>query len=233
MNSATLSQANLGESQRRSSFARYVVAASVILVGIGTASASHREVRTRVVHRHDVNVSGSVEIVKQVPGGSVRVGVEVGRPRPDVVVVERREPQPREVVVVERPREPEVVVIEKRRAPKVVVVERPARCERTVVVERRESCDREWDWRNESFRYQRECEFRHLRGGNVHVYDNGNSFTYSNQEHGSREHYYRDAHQVSYDYEGPEGRYHYFENGQMVSIDDNRHGSKQHVFYNK
>jgi hypothetical protein len=202
--------------------ARWLSLATLALgLGASLATASHGDRHGRS-YRNDVSVSGRVEVVKEIPGGTVQVGVEIGNRRPDVVVVQRPTERPREVVVVERRPEPEVIVIEKRRPQK-----------RVVVVERRDRCDRNGDWRHEGYRRERERAFRAARCANTHISDNGDSFTFSRQDGGSREHYFRDGHQVSYDYEGPDGRYHYFENREMVSIDDNRGGENQHVYYKK
>lgn len=195
--------------------------ALAIAMGASLSTASHGS-RHGHSTRNDISVSGRVEVVKEIPGGTVHVGVEIGNRRPDVVVVQRPAERPRKVVVVESRPEPEVIVIEKRSPQK-----------RVVVVEKRDRCDRNRDWRHEGYRRERERAFRLARCANTHITDNGDSFTYSRQDGGSREHYFRDGQQVSYDYEGPDGRYHYFENRDMVSIDDNRGGQTQHVYYKK
>jgi hypothetical protein len=195
---------------------------SLVLLGI-LSTALAAEARNRH-SSHAVSVGGEVEVVKEIPGGVVRVGVVIGKGGHRV---EHREPEV--IVVKERPREPEVVVIEKSRPrhrktrhQEVIVVQEPA-------------CDR--DWRDAGYRRSREREFRHMGGkgghGNIRVYESGNQFSYHRQGHGYNERYFRDGHQVSYTVEGPEGRYHYFENGEMISIDDNRQGANQHVFIRK
>lgn len=201
---------------------------SLVLMGI-LSTAIAAEARNRHP-THAVNIGGEVEVVKEIPGGVVRVGVVIGKGNHRV---EHR--QPEVIVVKERPREPEVVIIERQRP----------RHQKVVVVQEAESCER--DWRDAGYRHAREREFRHLggrggqgrhgghggHGGNIRVYESGNQFSYHRQDRGYNERYFRDGHQVSYTIEGPEGRYHYFENGEMISIDDNRPGSKQHVYIRK
>lgn len=195
-----------------------VVKYSLALLAL-MSSAFAAEARNRH-SSHAVHVGGQVEVVKEIPGGVVRVGVVIGKGGHRVE--HRREPEV--IVVKERPREPEVIVVEK-----------PRRHQKVVVIEEKPACDR--DWRDAQYRYQREREFRHSgrggHGGNTRVYESGDQFSYHRQGHGYNERYYRDGHQVSYTLEGPEGRYHYFENGEMISIDDNRPGSKQHVYIRK
>jgi hypothetical protein len=183
---------------------------SLVLLGI-LSTALAAEARNRH-SSHAVSVGGEVEVVKEIPGGVVRVGVVIGKGGHRV-----------------EHREPEVIVVKERQRPRhqeVIVVQEPA-CER--------------DWRDAEFRRSREREFRHMggkgrqggHGGNIRVYESGNQFSYHRQGHGYNERYFRDGHQVSYTVEGPEGRYHYFENGEMISIDDNRQGANQHVFIRK
>lgn len=186
---------------------------SVVVLGI-LSTALAAEARNRH-SSHAVSVGGEVEVVKEIPGGVVRVGVVIGKGghrvehrEPEVVVIEKSRPRPHH---------------RKTRHQEVIVVQEPA-CER--------------DWRDAGYRHSREREFRHMggkgsHGGNIRVYESGNQFSYHRQGHGYNERYFRDGHQVSYTVEGPEGRYHYFENGEMISIDDNRPGSKQHVFIRK
>lgn len=169
------------------------------------------------------DLSGSVEVTKEVPGGVITVGAEWGKPRPEVVVVENRRP---EVVVVEN-RRPEVIVIEKERGhgrrhhyghkhhrhghkhvtvirevPREVVIvkERPA-CGPATVVE--------------------------------HVHRDAHQVSVQRtSEHGTY-HYYKDGNQVSERRTGPDGTYHYYEDAHQVSIQDNRDGKQRNVYVRK
>jgi hypothetical protein len=173
------------------------------------------------------DVSGTVVVTKQIPGGVVTVGATIGRPRP-VVVEERRvvvveKQAPRKVVVVHK-HEParKVVVVHKHERPrKVVVVHKHKQPEKVVIVKDRRGHDRH-DWRD-----RRDDRRRHGR-------DHGHrQVSYHRQDESGSSHYYRDANQVSKSYSGPDGNYHYYEDANQVSIQDNRGGQARHVYVRK
>jgi len=139
---------------------------AAVLLTTGLAMANHGE-----YHRgsqEQIAASGHVEVVHQVPGGTISVGVEIGRPRTVVV-----QPQP-SVVVVEpechRTREVTVIHEEPRREVEVIRTEEHGHGrghgwghrEVVVVHDQRErpSCDRHEDWREEGYRRGREEDFR-------------------------------------------------------------------------
>lgn len=75
------------------------------------------------------DVSGTVVVTKQIPGGVVTVGATIGKPRP--VVVEQRK-----VVVVEKQAPSKVVIVKKQEPPKVVVVRKNEPVRKVVVVKK-------------------------------------------------------------------------------------------------
>lgn len=163
------------------------------------------------------DVSGTVVVSKQIPGGVITVGATIGRPRPEVVVVEQRP-----VVVEQR----KVVVIkqEERCAPQqVVIVREPPVQKKVVVIEKRGRHGKtvkkivtvERDRHDHGRDRDRDHGRKHDRG---HGKGHG-------QYHGDR--------QVSIDRQGPNGNYHYYEDAHQVSIDDNRDGQNRHVYVRK
>jgi hypothetical protein len=86
-------------------------------------------------HGHDYEVRreaapevrGQVEIVREVPGGAVRVGVEVGRPRPvvveekKVIVVHEENRCPRQVTVIRHEPAPTVEIIRESKHRTVII----------------------------------------------------------------------------------------------------------------
>jgi hypothetical protein len=121
------------------------------------------------------STSGHVEVVHQIPGGVVTVGVEFGRPKP-VIVEERHE------VVVERPchRQREVTIIR----------ERPRRHHNEVIVIKTTGQDR--------------CRKRGMtsyqtssQNGSEHYYEDANQVSYQSNDQAGSYHYYEDANQVS------------------------------------
>lgn len=207
---------------------------AAILLATGLAMADRGEGYRRPGEQ--VAASGHVEVVHQVPGGTVSVGVEIGRPRPVVV-----QPQPT-VVVVEheshRPREVTIIHEEPR-------CEAPRHEEREVTVIRTEEHGhgrghawghhKEWreDWRDEGYRHEREEDFRREDRGDAQVYDDGRQFSYQRNDGDRQEHYYRDANQVSYQSNGRDGSYHYYEDAHQVSVQDNRNGQQRNYFARK
>jgi hypothetical protein len=200
----------------------------------------------RMVHRGVRNdLSGHVEVTKQIPGGVITVGAEIGKPRPQVVVVEQRRP---EVIVVEQ-RRPEVVVIEQRR-PEVIVIEKDRGHRhnghgnkhvtvvrehgRKIVIVKERGGRHDHGYRHDS------RDDRHDRHGN-HGYDHGNTQVYrdgnqvsvqKNGPHGTYQ-YYKDGNQVSERRTGPNGTYQYYEDANQMSIQDNRDGHQRNVYVRK
>lgn len=162
------------------------------------------------------DVSGTVVVTKQIPGGVVTVGATIGKPRP-VVVEERRvvvveKQAPRKVVVVHK-HEParKVVVVHKHEAPRKVVVVKKQQPKKVVVIHKHGHHDR-----------------RDNRRGHGH-----RQVSSHRQDGAGSSHYYRDANQVSKSYSGPNGNYHYYEDANQVSIQDNRGGQARHVYVRK
>lgn len=186
------------------------LAAVLVPAGLSMASDGHR-------HRSAHNVSGHVEVVKQIPGGVVTVGAEWGRPRPVIVQ------QPQVVVVEQRP---QVVVVERERPRKVVVVREEKRCEpvrEVTVIKTRER------GHGRGHGYGR----GHGRG---HGHDKKVVVVEKNRGRGHGEgnyHYYRDAEKVSESRSDRSGNYHYYEDAHQISIDDNRHGRREHTYVRK
>ena len=194
------------------------LAAVLIPGGLAMAHDGNRPMVTRG------NLSGHVEVVHQIPGGTVVVGAEWGKPRPTVVVQ-----QPPQVVVVQQ--QPKVVVIEKdhrhgwehgrghhKDREVTVIREEPRRHARpqVVVVEKRvENCD------------------RNDRGGNSHYYNDGKQVSVDRQDHNGQYHYYNDGKQVSETRTDRSGTYHYYEDARQVSIQDNRDGRNRNVYVQK
>lgn len=180
------------------------------------------------------NVSGHVEVVRQIPGGVVTVGAEWGKRRsePAPVVIVQEAPR-REVIVVEK-------VVEKRyghghhkhhgkrhgrghgygrdRHDREVTIIKtvPAR-EKVVVIEKRE-------------------EYGHRRDrhdGHSNYYNDGKQVSYNRNDGNRQVSYYRDANQVSKTTVDPSGTYHYYEDANQVSIQDNRGGQQRHTYVRK
>lgn len=145
------------------------------------------------------NVTGEVVVTKQIPGGTVTVGVGIGQPRP--VVVEER----RVVVVKERERPREVTVIHREPSRKVVIVREP---ERRVTVIRREpvrqvTVVKEYDdgkWYPGKYEGRKE-KARERRGGHdhgaYHRYDDGKQKYVARADHNGSYRYFEDEHGVS------------------------------------
>ena len=187
-------------------------------------------------HRYDAapraNVSGTVEVTHQIPGGTITVGAEWGQrpaPQPQVVVVQdHRRP---EVVVIEKEHgrghgygrahkhEREVTIIREEPRKVVIIKEVPAR--RVVVVEQKPACGAQVavvDHRGYT-------ESREYRDGNqVSVQKSGPNGSYQ---------YYKDANQVSEQRTDASGSYHYYEDRNQVSIQDNREGRERNVYVRK
>lgn len=165
-----------------------------------------------------IDVSGTVVLSKEIPGGVITVGGTFGNPRP--VVVEERK-----VVVVRQEErcEPRKVVIVREQPRKVVIVKEAPR--REVVVVREEP---------------REVVVVKERGRRGHRHGHGKWDRHDRHDHDGwdRGHdgYDRDfsqGKQVSVQQSGPNGSYHYYEDDRMVSIDDNRNGMNRHVYVQK
>jgi hypothetical protein len=191
------------------------LAAVLIPGGLAMAHDGNRPMVTRG------NLSGHVEVVHQIPGGTVVVGAEWGKPRPTVVVQ-----QPPQVVVVQQ--QPQVVVIEKdhrhgwkhgrghhRDREVTIIKEVPAR-PKVVVIEKREVHD----------------HGRH-HDDRSHYYNDGKQVSVDRQDHNGQYHYYKDANQVSETRTDRSGTYHYYEDARQVSIQDNRDGRNRNVYVQK
>ncbi|MEO7424394.1 MAG: hypothetical protein ABI036_04355 [Fibrobacteria bacterium] len=198
------------------------LALAAVLIPAALASANPGR-----AHGIPANVSGHVEVVHQVPGGTVTVGAEWGRqprPAPQVVVVQSQ-PQ---VVVVERGnhchrRDREVTIIHERPSRQVTVIrEQPARRE-VVVVENHgdAACGRP-----EVIREER-------RSGDSHYYNDGKQVSIDRNGQDGQYHYYKDVNQVSETKVTQNGTYHYYEDANQVSIQDNRDGRERNVYVRK
>jgi hypothetical protein len=176
---------------------------------IPAALASAHEGRAPAIVR--TNLSGHVEVVHQVPGGTVTVGADWGkqpRPAPQVVVVQSR-PQ---VVVVEREnhrrfnrhgREREVTLIHERPSRQVTIIRNEPVRREVVVVENHADAT---------------C---------------GKQVSYDHNGQDGQYHYYKDANQVSETKVTQNGTYHYYEDANQVSIQDNRDGRERNVYVRK
>lgn len=199
-------------------------AAVLIPAAMASANPGHRQVGP-------ANLSGHVEVVHQVPGGTVTVGADWGkqpRPAPQVVVVQSQ-PQ---VVVVEREnhgrfhrhrRDREVTIIHERPSRQVTVIRsEPVRREVVVVENRADAaCGRP-----EVIREDR-------RSGDSHYYNDGNQVSIDRNGQDGQYHYYKDANQVSETKVTQNGTYHYYEDANQVSIQDNRDGRERNVYVRK
>ncbi len=175
------------------------------------------------------DLSGHVEVVHQVPGGTVTVGADWGkqrRPEPAVVVVQEP-PQVVEVREIHHRRHHgrEVTIIHEQPREQVTVIrEQPARRE-VVVVENRPGRGGEYD-RPDGVREER-------RPGDDHYYHDGKQVSYDHNGQDGQYHYYKDANQVSETKVTRNGSYHYYEDANQVSIQDNRDGRQRNVYVRK
>jgi hypothetical protein len=202
------------------------LALAAVLIPGGLAMANdHRPMVKRG------NLSGHVEVVHQIPGGTVVVGAEWGRPKPTVVVQ-----QPPQVVVVQQ--QPQVVVIEKDRGHghgrghgrghhktrEVTIIReeshRHAR-PKVVVIEKHGDRGRGHGHHNAG------------HGGSSHYYNDGKQVSVDRKDHNGQYHYYKDGNQVSETRTDRSGTYHYYEDARQVSIQDNRDGRNRNVYVQK
>ncbi|MEO6096543.1 MAG: hypothetical protein ABIW76_12885 [Fibrobacteria bacterium] len=195
------------------------LAAVLIPGGLAMAHDGNRPMVTRG------NLSGHVEVVHEIPGGTGVVGAEWGKPRPTVVVQ-----QPPQVVVVQQ--QPQVVVIEKDRGhgrgyhknrEVTIIREEQRRCARpqVVVVEKHVIRGRGHNHHDAG------------HGGNSHYYNDGKQVSVDRKDHNGQYHYYKDANQVSETRTDRSGAYHYYEDARQVSIQDNRDGRNRNVYVQK
>jgi hypothetical protein len=190
--------------------------AAVLIPGLAMASGGHRA----------GNLSGSVEVVHQVPGGVVTVGAEWGKRRndpPPVVIVQAPQPQ---VIVVEKDRGHH----HKRDREVTIIREQPRRHVEKVVVIEKHGRGRDGHYDN-----GRGHDFNPGRGhgGDSHYYNNGKQVSYDRKGQDGQYHYYKDANQVSEDRVDGSGTYHYYEDANQVSIQDNRAGRERNVYVRK
>ena len=173
------------------------------------------------------NVTGEVVVTKQVPGGTVTVGVGLGQPRP--VVVEERK-----VVVVEKQECPREVTVIREREPvrKVVVVREPAR---KVTIIRKEPVrqvtvvkqydDGKW--------YPGKYEGRQDRHGNRHGRGNGYGHGRGRRDDDGSYHRYEDGNTKYVARADQNGSYRYYEDEHGVSIQEVTHQGTRDEYYRK
>jgi hypothetical protein len=197
------------------------MAAVLIPGGLAMAGDGHHARR---------NVSGSVEVVHQIPGGVVTVGAEWGKRRndpPPVVIVQQPQPQPQpQVIVVERERP-------RHRDREVTIIRNEPACEKVVVIEKHGNRGRHYGRHNG---HGRGHDFnRGDRGhrGDSHYYNDGKQVSYDRKGPDGQYHYYKDANQVSETRVDGSGTYHYYEDANQVSINDNRAGRERNVYVRK
>lgn len=198
--------------------------AAVLIPGLAMASDRHRAGR---------NVSGSVEVVHQIPGGVVTVGAEWGNRRndpPPVVIVQQPQPQ---VIVVEKDRGHH----HKRDREVTIIREQPRRhVEKVVVIEKHghhgKHHGKHYGKHNG---HGRGHDFNPGRGhgGKSHYYNDGKQVSYDRKGKDGQYHYYKDANQVSETRVDGSGTYHYYEDANQVSINDNRAGRERNVYVRK
>jgi hypothetical protein len=201
-------------------------ALGLLLASVMAAGAAHAD--RGYVHgsrERGVDVSGTVVVTKEIPGGVITVGGTIGN-RPvvveekKVVIVKQEERcEPKKVVIIkEAPRREvrEVVVVREQPREKVVIIKERGRHGK--IVEKRVVTrgghghhDRDWD-RDDRRGWDRDDD----RG-----YGRGHDRDFS---HGK---------QVSIQQQGPDGNYHYYEDAHQVSIQDNRGGMNRHVYVQK
>jgi hypothetical protein len=161
-------------------------------------------------------VHGRVEVVREVPGGTVSVGVEVGRPRPQVVVVEQPRPVvivhqeercPRQVTVVRHEPVREVTVIHEKHRTIILKRDDYGRLVKTVV----------WE--------------KHGRGHGNH--GRGHDYEEVRYGRGSHDSYdsYEDEAGNTYEARADEhGTYRYYEDARGVSIHEVHDGQSRNVY---
>jgi hypothetical protein len=158
------------------------------------------------------DLSGHVEVVHQMPGGTVVVGADWGKPKPAPQVVVVKE-SPKVIVVKEQPK---VVVVEKRgqayghRNREVTVIHQAPRRQVTII-------------KHEPVRREVTIVKTEPVREKVVVVEKRNSDSQ----------YYNDGKQVSYQHNGPDGAYHYYEDANQISIQDNRDGRQRNVYVRK
>lgn len=186
-------------------------------------------------------VTGTVVLSKEIPGGVITVGATIGKPRPEVVVVEDRRP---DVVVVKERAPQKVVIIEKEpvREKVIIVKERPVE-KKVVIIEKHGRCGKKVKkivYLEDGHRHHGRGHGRdwdddrgHRRDRDWDGRNHAQQVSIQHQDGHGNSHYYRDANQVSQSYSGPEGNYHYYEDANQVSIQDNRDGQNRHVYVRK
>jgi hypothetical protein len=204
------------------------LAAVLIPGGLALAHDGGRPMVTRG------NVSGHVEVVHEIPGGTVVVGADWGKPRP-TVVVERREVvvvekehrhgrghhRDREITIIrEEPRRNVTIIREEPRRNVTIIRTVPVRPE-VVVIEKREVRDEGCN-RNED-----------VSGGNTQYYNDGKQVSVVRNDRDGQYQYYKDANQVSETRTDRSGTYKYYEDAHQVSIQDNRDGRNRNVYVQK
>lgn len=186
------------------------------------ADGYHHAHRTR-----GAEVTGTVVVSKEIPGGVITVGATIGKPRPEVVVVQERAPQ--KVVIIEKEPVREKVIIVKERPveKKVVIVEKHGRHGKKIkkIVSYEDGHrhhgrghGRDWDDDRRGHGRDRDWDRHDGRG---------------RDRDGHRGHGHNHAQQVSIQKQGPDGNYHYYEDAHQVSIQDNRGGQNRHVYVRK
>lgn len=197
------------------------MAAVLIPGGLAMAGDGHHARR---------NVSGSVEVVHQIPGGVVTVGAEWGKRRndpPPVVIVQQPQPQ---VIVVEKDRGHH----HKRDREVTIIREAPRRhVEKVVVIEKHGGHGKHHGKHYGKHHGKHDRRDNHGRGGDSHYYNDGKQVSYTRNGDDGKYHYYKDANQVSETRVDGSGTYHYYEDANQVSINDNRTGRERNVYVRK
>jgi hypothetical protein len=158
------------------------------------------------------DLSGHVEVVHQMPGGTIVVGADWGKPKPAPQVVVVKE-SPKVIVVKEQPK---VVVVEKHghhygrhKDRDVTIIRETPRRQVTVIKQ------------EPAHRQVTIVKTEPVHEKVVVVEKRGDS------------QYYNDGKQVSYQHNGPDGAYHYYEDANQISIQDNRDGRQRNVYVRK